>query len=225
MRRPLATSISIAAVVLASALGVGVVLAGAPPEAVAGGAAEASRAGGTAGGTAGADGAAAVFAAAQVERDPLGDVPNEADLEFATMMIPHHAQAVELSRILAATRGIDQTSAALAAFIERDQGAEIVRMQGWLDAWHETGAVGHEHGGFMSGMATAEQIAEFDALDGVAAERRFLELMIVHHEGALAMTRDAIAAGRNSWIRALAKHIASEQQREIEAMVARLEQL
>jgi uncharacterized protein (DUF305 family) len=44
----------------------------------------------------------------------------------------------------------------------------------------------------------------------------------VHHEGALDMTRAVIGAGTNTWIRALAKHIAAEQQLEIEAMTVRL---
>lgn len=169
----------------------------------------------------GEDGATAVLAAAQRD-DPADDVPVEADMVFATMMIPHHAQAVELARILAATPGIDETSTALAAFIDRDQSAEIVQMTAWLDAWHGVGIMDHSHSGTMAGMATPEQIARLDALDGVAAERLFLELMVVHHEGALVMTRDVITGGRNSWIRALAKHVAAEQQREIEAMTARL---
>jgi uncharacterized protein (DUF305 family) len=141
---------------------------------------------------------------------------------FATMMIPHHAQAVQLSALLAATPGIDHTSQALAAFIERDQSQEIERMQAWLDAWHGEGVLDHDHAGTMAGMATPAQIEEFDALEAVAAEKMFLELMIVHHEGALDMAREVIAAGQNTWIRALAKHVASEQQREIEAMTSRL---
>ncbi|MEV5071152.1 DUF305 domain-containing protein [Microbacterium sp. LMI12-1-1.1] len=211
MRRPFAASISLAVVLLAGALVVG-------PQLLLATAAEDET------DAAPAPGAAAVVAAAQQD-EPVGDEPNEADMVFATMMIPHHQQAVELSRILAATAGIDDTSVALAAFIERDQSAEIVRMQAWLDAWHQAGVLNHEHTGAMAGMATPEQIAQLDALSGVDAERRFLELMIAHHEGALDMTRAVIASGANTWIRALAKHIAGEQQLEIEAMTARLEAL
>ncbi|GAA5093802.1 hypothetical protein GCM10025760_24460 [Microbacterium yannicii] len=214
MRRPVAASVALALAIVTAAL------VGAPVAIAATGAAEADAAAAVSADTSSSR-AAAVVAAAQQEDDP-GNEPNEADMVFAAMMIPHHAQAVELSRILAATTGIDDTSVALAAFIERDQSLEIERMQAWLDAWHGAGVLDHAHTGTMAGMATAEQIARLDALDGVAAERLFLELMIAHHEGALAMTRDVIDAGVNTWIRVLAKHVAAEQQREIEAMTARL---
>ncbi|MGI9824630.1 DUF305 domain-containing protein [Agromyces sp. Marseille-Q5079] len=150
----------------------------------------------------------------------VDDVPNDADMLFAMMMIPHHEQAVELSRILAATPGIDGFSRSLADFIETDQTREITAMQAWIDAWHGVGVM-HHGGGLMSGMATPEQIAEFDALSGAEAEARFLDLMIAHHRGALEMADAAIADGANSYIRTLAKHIAAEQEREIEAMILR----
>ncbi|MCT9819012.1 DUF305 domain-containing protein [Microbacterium sp. W1N] len=207
MRRPLAAAVSAAAVLVTGAL-----LASAL-----GWAAGASRPV-----AASSDGGAALVVTAAQRDAQVDDVPVEADMVFATMMIPHHAQAVELSRILAATPGIDDTSRALAAFIDRDQSAEIVQMTDWLGAWHQIGVMDHDHTGSMAGMATPEQVAALDALEGVAAEKRFLELMIVHHDGALQMTREVIVAGNNSWIRALAKHVAAEQQREIEAMTARL---
>ncbi|SDZ55753.1 DUF305 domain-containing protein [Herbiconiux ginsengi] len=164
--------------------------------------------------------------AAHTAQDDGDDRPNDADMMFATMMIPHHQQAVELSRILADTAGIDDISVALAAFIERDQGREITDMQAWLDAWRRTGIMRHHHSdGAMAGMANADQVAELAAAEGVHAEQLFLDLMIVHHEGALVMTRQALAAGNNSYIRALAKHVAAEQEREIEAMQARRDTL
>lgn len=157
-------------------------------------------------------------------RDDAVETPNAADLEFTAMMVPHHRQAVELAAILAATPGVDDTSLALAAFIERDQTAEIDQMQDWLDAWSAAGTSHHGTAAMagMAGMATPEQVAALDALEGVDAERRFLELMIAHHEGALEMTEPVLREGRNSFVRSVAKHVASEQQREIEAMTVRL---
>lgn len=157
-------------------------------------------------------------------RDDAVETPNAADLEFTAMMVPHHRQAVELAAILAGTPGVDDTSLALAAFIERDQTAEIDQMQDWLDAWSAAGTSHHGTAAMagMAGMATPEQVAALDALEGVDAERRFLELMIAHHEGALEMTEPVLREGRNSFVRSVAKHVASEQQREIEAMTVRL---
>ncbi|MCR2784982.1 MULTISPECIES: DUF305 domain-containing protein [unclassified Microbacterium] len=210
MRRPLAAAVSLAVLLLGGAVAVGVPLV--PPSAAQ-----------SAGASAAAGAAPASGSVDAAPRDDSGDdLPNEADIAFAAMMIPHHQQAIDLSRILAATPGIDETSTALAAYIERDQAAEIAQMQSWSDAWHEIGIMDHGHTGTMSGMATAEQIAAFDGQEGAPAEKAFLALMIAHHEGAIQMARRAIADGDNSFIRALSKHIAAEQQREIEAMTARL---
>ena len=205
MRRPFATAVSLAAFLVTGALAVGVQLLPAASAAT----------------PAAPDGAGAVVTAAQQD-EPVDDVPNEADMGFAAMMIPHHQQAIELSQVLAATPGIGDASTSLAAAIERDQTAEVTQMQAWIDAWHQVGILDHDHSGTMSGMATPEQIAQLRTMSGAAAEKRFLELMIFHHEGALEMARTAMAAGHNSFIRALAKHVAAEQQREIEAMTARL---
>jgi len=208
MRRPYAAAVSLSVFLLAGAVAIGVQqLPAASAPAVA----------------SEVDGAATVVASGQ-RSEQEEDLPNEADMIFATMMAPHHEQAIELARILAATPGVGLVSTGLAGSIERDQAAEIAQMRAWLDAWHQVGIMDHDHGhgATMSGMATPEQIAGLDALSGQAAERRFLELMIAHHTGALEMARTAIAEGTNSFIRTLAKHIAAEQQREIEAMTARI---
>ncbi len=156
--------------------------------------------------------------------DSVDDRPNEGDLMFADMMIPHHEQAIELARILASTPEIADFSSSLAAFIERDQAREIEQMAAWSQAWRDAGVSGSRGGhGAMAGMATPEQISQLDSLEGEAAERLFLELMITHHEGALVMAQDVLTTGSNSFIRTLAKHIAAEQEREIEAMELRLE--
>ncbi|WP_022894651.1 DUF305 domain-containing protein [Agromyces subbeticus] len=84
------------------------------------------------------------------------------------------------------------------------------------------GAAGH---GGMQGMATPAQLDALRSSDGVAAERMFLELMIVHHEGALVMARTAVAEGENAFTRASAKHVLIEQAREIAAMGAIIEEL
>ncbi|KRA25716.1 hypothetical protein ASD65_15755 [Microbacterium sp. Root61] len=206
MRRPVATASAVAVFLVCGALFLGIQLTPAAPAAA------------TRPQSAPAE---APDPAAVSARDAVEDIPNDADMMFASMMIPHHQQAVELSRILAATDGIDDVSIALAAFIDRDQTREITDMQAWLDAWHRSGMMSHDGNGFMAGMATPEQIAALEAASDVVAEKLFLELMIAHHQGALLMTTEVLREGNNSYIRALAKHIAAEQEREIEAMTAR----
>ena len=61
---------------------------------------------------------------------------NKADMMFATMMIPHHQQAIEMSDMVLAKQGMDPRVVELAKQIKDAQGPEIQQMQGWLDEWN-----------------------------------------------------------------------------------------
>jgi uncharacterized protein (DUF305 family) len=82
------------------------------------------------------------------------------------------------------------------------------------------GAAGAAHapGGPMPGLATAEQVAELRAATGVEAERRFLELMIAHHEGAVEMADAALARASSDVVLRLARTIVESQTAEIAIM-------
>lgn len=175
--------------------------------------------------------------------------PIEADYCYVDAMIPHHEQALALSEIVLAASGVSERTRALADFIVADQTAEIAQMRAWSDAWARalpdaaggaSGRGGHgahavtepgviaqgcRHDGHaaMKGMATDAQLAAFRSLTGAAAERTFLELMIVHHEGALEMAETAVREGANAFVRSSAKHVLVEQEREVGAMTAILE--
>lgn len=51
---------------------------------------------------------------------------------FAQMMIPHHAQAVQMSDIVLAKEGTNDQVRSLAGAIRDAQEPEIVMMSGWL---------------------------------------------------------------------------------------------
>lgn len=70
----------------------------------------------------------------------------------------------------------------------------------------------------MPGMATREQLSELRSLTGRAAERKFLELMIAHHQGGVAMAEALVERSDNPTVTALAKSIINAQQSEIELM-------
>ena len=63
---------------------------------------------------------------------------NAADVMFARMMIPHHAQAVQMSDVLLAKKDIPADVTALATRIKAAQGPEIDVMTGWLKSWNES---------------------------------------------------------------------------------------
>ncbi|MET8837904.1 DUF305 domain-containing protein [Micromonospora sp. NPDC004540] len=153
-----------------------------------------------------------------------------ADVMFAQMMIPHHQQAVEMSE-LAETRAADPEVRKLAGQIKAAQGPEIATMSGWLAAWGRPapsasaghGMPGMDHG--MPGMMSEADLAKLTAASGADFDRRFLTMMIAHHEGAITMAKEEIAQGAHPDAKALARQIVTSQQGEIDAMRKMLDRI
>ena len=149
---------------------------------------------------------------------------NDADVVFAQMMIPHHAQAVEMSDIILSKPDVPADVAALAATIKAAQAPEIETMTGWLDAWNQPtepadGHSGHGTDGHgMSGMVDEEGLDQLKAAPGVEASRLFLEQMIGHHEGAVDMAKQELSAGKHAGAIQLARDIITAQEAEIAEM-------
>lgn len=153
------------------------------------------------------------------------DAPhNDADVEFAQGMIPHHRQAVEMAQ-LAADRADSREVLELAERIEAAQAPEIDEMTGWLVAWGEEipEGDGMDHGGMDmgaggTGMMSAGEMEMLGAASGAEFDRMFLEMMIVHHEGALEMAETQATEGEYPVALALAEQIIATQQAEIDEM-------
>jgi uncharacterized protein (DUF305 family) len=71
---------------------------------------------------------------AQAER-LLEEQPAAADVCFVRMMVPHHAQAVEMSEILLDKPGVWERGRKFAEYVALAQGQEVQTMTAWLDAW------------------------------------------------------------------------------------------
>ncbi|MDE3724006.1 MULTISPECIES: DUF305 domain-containing protein [Nocardiopsis] len=143
---------------------------------------------------------------------------NDADVSFAQMMIPHHEQAVEMSELAQTRAGEDVRG--LAAEIEAAQGPEIDQMTGLLESWGEEpmdDMGGMDHGG-MDGMMSEDQMADLEQAEGDAFDTMFLEMMIEHHEGAIAMAETEIEQGADPEAQELAQEIVDAQRTEIEQM-------
>lgn len=153
---------------------------------------------------------------------------NNADSTFATDMIAHHAQAVEMSDILLGKGGVDQAVVELAEAIKAAQSPEIEQMRGWLAGWGEPvpahdGAMGDTDGmehdmGAMPGLMSEEDMAMLDDATGADAQRMYLEQMVVHHQGAVAMSETELRDGVNADAKQLARNIITTQQSEITTM-------
>ncbi len=158
------------------------------------------------------------------------DAHNAADTEFAQMMIVHHQGAIQMAE-LAVERASTEEVRALGERIADAQGPEIDLMAGWLDAWGEAqpdeadmDVMGHE-GMDMDGMDQTAVMAELSGLSGAQFDRRFLELMIEHHKGAIVMAEAERDEGQHSEATGLSQKIIDDQTAEIAEMTHLLSSL
>ncbi|MCW2815057.1 MAG: hypothetical protein JWN84_2512 [Nocardioides sp.] len=154
-----------------------------------------------------------------------GDVFNTADVRFATDMVPHHAEAIEMVT-LTQGRSLDPEVQELADAIREAQAPEVETMVDWLTAWDQDipetdldhANAGHGegggHGGDTDALATASD-AEFQDL--------WLEMMIEHHTGAIEMAEAEKSDGEHAGAIDLAGSIIEAQQAEIDRMTDLLE--
>jgi uncharacterized protein (DUF305 family) len=145
-------------------------------------------------------------------------------------MIPHHAQAITMSR-LAAQQAVSPQVKDFAARIQAAQQSEIEQMSGWLRAWHDPvpatnnpmggieqgdmGQMDHDVSGPMPGMMSGDQMQQLEQATGPAFDQIYLQMMITHHQGAITIAQTELRAGQNPGARQLAQRIINTQQREI----------
>lgn len=153
---------------------------------------------------------------------------NEADVSFATEMIPHHSQAVAMADMALASAADDRVKA-LAADVKAAQDPEIVQMSGWLTGWGQpvpdpsmSGMAGMDHG---QGMMSDAEMDGLSHATGNGFDRMWVEMMIRHHEGAVAMSRTEVSAGENAAATALAHSIIRSQTAQLTELHAILSEL
>jgi uncharacterized protein (DUF305 family) len=168
----------------------------------------------------------------RIPRLPITD----ADVHFMTGMIPHHAQAIVMSR-MAPSHGARADVRILAERIIVSQRDEINMMRTWLrdngkpvpdtNATHmrmNMGGVVHDM--LMPGMLNEKELAQLDSARGPAFDRLFLTFMIRHHEGAIQMVDELFntsGAGQDEIVFRFASDVFADQTSEIERMQRMLE--
>lgn len=158
------------------------------------------------------------------------DTPwNDADVAFATGMIPHHAQALVMVDMTMG-RDLDPELVALTEQVRAAQAPEIETMADWLSDWDEPipetmrdhanahGDGSHLEDSDMPGMMSGEELDDLEAMSGEGFEEMWLEMMIEHHEGAIEMAETEIDEGKFPAAIDLAEQIRDSQQAEVEQM-------
>ena len=170
-------------------------------------------------------------AAARAQADSVRHPYTQADIDFMSHMIGHHAQAIAMSR-WAPTHGASPSIRVLADRIINAQQDEILTMQTWLRDRHEPVPEanpagmkmmmgGMEHMMLMPGMLTEEQMKQLDQARGPEFDRLFLTFMMQHHRGAVSMVKqlfDTYGAGQDETVFKFASDVNVDQTTEIARM-------
>jgi len=154
---------------------------------------------------------------------------SSADVQFMQGMIMHHAQAVEMTALIAShTENKDLRS--LGARISSSQSDEIRFMKRWLAARGDPvspampempGMNMSKQPMLMPGMLTPKQMGALKKAKGAEFDQLFLTGMIQHHNGALIMVKDLFdtaGSGQDAELFNFATDVDSGQSAEIRIM-------
>jgi uncharacterized protein (DUF305 family) len=168
---------------------------------------------------------------ARVRADSVRHPYTDADVDFMSHMIGHHAQALVMSG-WAPTHGASPSVRTLAERIINGQQDEIATMQQWLRDRGKPvpeARSGHAmHHMLMPGMLTESQMMELDQARGGEFDRLFLTYMIQHHRGAVSMVKDLLGtygAAQDETVFKFANDVSVDQSTEIARMERMLKPL
>ena len=150
-------------------------------------------------------------------------------------MIMHHAQAVEMTALIASHTD-NKELRSLGARISSSQSDEIKFMKRWLAVRGEPISMAtpkmpgmdmpQQSMALMPGMLTPEQMEALRKANGAEFDQLFLTGMIQHHNGALTMVQDlfdAPGAGQDADLFDFATDADNTQRAEIRIMQAMLD--
>jgi uncharacterized protein (DUF305 family) len=185
-------------------------------------------------------------AVARARADSVRHPYTQADVDFMSHMISHHAQAIVMSG-WAPSNGANPSVRTLAERIINAQQDEIASMQQWLrnrgkpvpepalslpNGARPTGMKmmmnGAEHEMLMPGMLTPDQMQQLEQAKGPEFDRLFLTFMIQHHSGAVSMVKDLFGtngAARDETVFKFANDVSVDQSTEIARMKRMLDAL
>jgi uncharacterized protein (DUF305 family) len=142
------------------------------------------------------------------------------DQRWLDDMIMHHQHAVMSSSMMIADSERPELRD-LAQRIISAQQREIEQMRQWRREWYGAGGMADVQGAMMSQMlgnrdAMRSQMQQM--MGNVDLDRMFLEMMIPHHEDAIAMAQQALVQAEHAELKELAQGIITTQQLEIDEM-------
>ncbi|MFD9739478.1 DUF305 domain-containing protein [Umezawaea sp. NPDC059074] len=147
---------------------------------------------------------------------------NAADVMFLQMMLPLHAQGLELTG-LAKERAVNPAVRDVAEELDSVQRKESETMTGWLTAWGQPTAMNadpgaHEHHGGLHQTSPAE-IAALKSAPDTEFDTTFLNLMTGHLHNSVELTKTELDGGGNARAKELATTIRESRSKEISRLL------
>jgi uncharacterized protein (DUF305 family) len=152
------------------------------------------------------------------EEHMVAATPAQVDDDFTAQMVDHHKLAIEMAQ-LARQRAEHPELRQLAADIVVAQAEEIEEMRAIHQRLVGGPIEGHDHGDL--GLSHAEMGMDMNAAELEGAEpfdRAFIDAMIPHHRGAIAMARIELEKGEDHHLQEIARSIIAAQTAEIAQM-------
>lgn len=149
---------------------------------------------------------------------PEEGTPNDVDVHFIGMMVPHHEQAIEMSDVLLASDVEDAQVRDLAQRIKDGQERENEQMRAWADEWgiQEDMELHSKH--IANGMFQPAELEQFATLKGDELRTAFLEMMHSHHAHVIDMTQGEVEGGGYAPLREMAQQMIDVQVAEMGEM-------
>lgn len=142
----------------------------------------------------------------------------EFDLQFLDAMKKHHESAVAMAK-MAIDRAEDPKLRQMAEKMSADQQKEIGQLAEWRDAWF-AGAAPADTSQLPGASSMSMDMSHMQSLHGHQFDMMFVDMMIPHHEGAVAMSCEAHEKSSREAIRKFAKDVVRAQEREISDLSA-----
>jgi uncharacterized protein (DUF305 family) len=132
------------------------------------------------------------------------EVPgNQADAFFVHRMIEHEAQAAEAAKLVEG-RTDNATVVKLAKAVQEATAAETPQLSVWVGQWGDKPAGSSES---IPGAIKPGKLAELAGTTGGKFTSGWLDMMIVHHRGAITIAETEVAQGKDAGAKALAQKI------------------
>jgi len=147
---------------------------------------------------------------------PITDQNAPFDQRFLDQMIMHHQGAVMSTQMMVADSARPELRD-LAQRVITGQQREIDQMRAWRQEWYGSASTGSMPGMMGGAMMSRDQMRQMMGAN-VDFDRMFLQMMIPHHEAAIAMAQQALTQAEHPEIKTLAQNIITTQRAEITEM-------